>query len=241
MRRLLFICTIPRTGSSLLVADMRSTKAMGNPREYFNLNGRYPRNAEKWGLDFDDLDGHIAKLKKRTATDNGVVGVKIFERHLSLMVREGLLPGERGRLRELATRFGDPEPVIVTLFRRHKLRQAISFTKAKQTGKWGVLRTAKAEPRYDRKQLAADIVELVEREARWHRELEASGYEPDLTLEYEELVAQRDPVLQRLAELLELPDPAAVVSGRDSGEIRLERQADAMTEEWYDRFTKWDR
>ncbi len=170
-----------------------------------------------------------------------MVGVKIFERHLSLLVREGLLPDKPGRLRELAGRFGDAEPVIVTLFRRHKLRQAISFTKAKQTGKWGVLRTAKAEPRYDRKQLAADVVELVEREARWYRELEASGYEPHLTLEYEDLVSQRETVLHRLAELLELPEPEAVVSGRDSGEVRLERQADTLTEEWYDRFTKWDR
>jgi LPS sulfotransferase NodH len=239
MKRLLFICTIPRTGSSLLVADMRSTKVMGNPREYFNLNGRYKRNAEKWDLEFGDLEGHIAKIKQRTSTDNGVVGIKIFERHLSLMAREGLLAGDPGRLRALATRFGDPDPVIVTLFRRQRLRQAISFTKAKQTGKWGVLRTAKAEPKYDRKQIAADIVELVQREARWERELEASGYEAHLRLEYEDLVPRRDEVLLRLAELLELDDPDAVVAGRDAGEVRLERQADALTEEWHDRFIKW--
>lgn len=239
MKRLLFICTVPRTGSSLLVADMRSTKAMGNPREYFNLAGRYKNNAEKWGLAFDDLNGNIAQIGKRTSTANGVVGIKIFERHLSLMVREGLLPDRPGRLRELATRFGDPEPVIVTLFRRNKLRQGISFTKAKQTGRWGVLRTAKGEAKYDYKRLSADIVELVQREARWHRELEASGYVPHFELEYEDLVREREAVLLRLAQLLELPDPASAVAQRDVGEVRLERQADVLTEEWYDRFIKW--
>jgi LPS sulfotransferase NodH len=241
MKNLLFICTTPRTGSSLLVADMRSTGAMGHPREYFNLTGRYKNNAEKWGLDFDDLDGHIASLRKRTASPNGVVGIKIFERHLDQMALQGLLPRGPGRLRALSERFGEPEPVIITLFRRNKLRQAISFTKAKQTGKWGVLRKAKADPKYDQKALANDLVELVRRESRWERELEDSGYRPHLELIYEDLVPGRESVLLRIAELLELPDPGGVVAARSADDVRLERQADDLTEVWFDQFIEWRR
>ena len=228
-----FICTLPRTGSSLLAADMRSTNALGTPREFFN-RPRYERLIERWDIPRGDLDAYIAKLHAKTASPNGVLAVKLMVRHLDILTKEGMLPPEPGRLRNLTNHFGDV--VVVKLLRKDKLRQAISLTKAQQTGKWGVLKEQTAEPFYDRDALVANLVRIVEDEAMWERELEASELTPAITIDYEDIPPARDELLLQIAELLELPDPAAIVANRDREDIKLQKQSDSLTEEWYDRF-----
>jgi len=241
MKRLLFICTTPRTGSSMLRGDIRSTRSMGDPREWFNVSRgrRYHQAIGEWKVPNGDLDAYIAALKEHTATDNGVVGVKIFELHLQQMVRKGMLPKGPGKLRALAERFGTPDPVILTLTRNNKLRQAISFSRAKQTKKWGTQGEAEAKAKYDRKSIEADLMELIARENRWDRELEASGYTPDLSLIYEVLQGEREQTLLGIARALELPDPERVIASRDVEENRLARQADQRTEVWVNKFIRW--
>lgn len=241
MKRLLFICTTPRTGSSMLRGDIRSTRSMGDPREWFNLSRgrRYHQAIDEWGVPSGDLDAYVAALKEHTATRNGVVGIKIFELHLQQLVRKGMLPKGPGRLRALAERFGTPDPVILTLTRNNKLRQAISFSKAKQTKQWGTQGKAKAKSKYDRKSIEADLMELVERENRWDRELEASGYTPDLSLIYEVLQQEREETLLGIAGALELPDPEGIIASRKADQNRLARQADDRTEVWVDKFIRW--
>ncbi len=228
-----FICTLPRTGSSLLAADMRSTNALGTPREFFN-RPRYERLTNKWDVPRGDLDAYIAKLHAKTASPNGVLAVKLMVRHLDILTTEGMLPPEPGRLRNLTKHFGDV--VVVKLLRKDKLRQAISLTKAQQTGKWGVLKEQTADPFYDRDALIANLVRIVEDEAMWERELEASELTPSITIDYEDIPAARDELLLEIAGLLELPDAAAIVANRDREDIKLQKQSDALTEEWYDRF-----
>lgn len=228
-----FICTLPRTGSSLLAADMRSTNALGAPREFFN-RPRYERLIERWDVPRGDLDAYISKLLQKTASPNGVLGVKLMVRHLDILTKEGMLPPEPGRLRNLTKHFGDV--VVVKLLRKDKLRQAISLTKAQQTGKWGVLKEQTAEPFFDREALIANLVRIVEDEAMWERELEASELTPSITIDYEDIPPAREELLLEIAELLELPDAAEIVANRDRGDVKLQKQSDSLTEEWYDRF-----
>jgi LPS sulfotransferase NodH len=227
------ICTLPRTGSSLLAADMRSTNALGTPREFFN-RPRYERLTESWGIPQGDLDAYIKKLHAETASPNGVLAVKLMVRHLDLLTNQGMLPSEPGRLRNLTQHFGDV--VVIKLLRKDKLRQAISLTKAQQTGKWGALKEQQSEPFYDREALIANLVRIVEAEAMWERELEASQLPPAITIDYEDIPLAREELLLQIAELLELPQAAEIVANRDRGEVKLERQSDDLTEEWYDRF-----
>lgn len=228
-----FICTLPRTGSSLLAADMRSTKALGSPREFF-LPNRYEKFTESWGVPQGDLDGYIKELHAKTASPNGVVAVKLMVRHLDFLTQQGMLPSEPGRLRNLTQHFGDV--VIIKLLRKDKLRQAISLTKAQQTGKWGALKEQRAEPFYDRDALIANLVRIVEAEAMWERELEASELPPAISIYYEDVSLAREELLLRIAELLELPEAAQIVANRNRGMVKLERQSDELTEDWYDRF-----
>ena len=230
----LFICTLPRTGSSLLSADMRSTAAMGAPREYLNLRRR-GRLSEKWGIDIGDLDAYIEGLREHTSSGNGVIAIKLMVRHLELMHTAGELERTSGWLRELAEHFG--EVVVIRLLRHDKLRQAISLTKAQQTGRWGVLRKATKKAKYDREAIERNIVALIKFESRWEQEFEASDMKPAMTLYYEDLLGTREEVLVEIASLLGLPDPHEIVEDRGREDVRLERQADEETELWYSRFT----
>ena len=137
-------------------------------------------------------------------------------------------------IRDRTKHFGDV--VVIKLLRKDKLRQAISLTKAQQTGKWGVLKEQTAEPFYDRDALIANLVRIVEDEAMWERELEASELTPSITLDYEDIPGARDELLLEIAGLLDLPDAAEIVANRDREDIKLQKQSDALTEEWYDRF-----
>ncbi|HEX9644759.1 MAG TPA: Stf0 family sulfotransferase [Acidimicrobiia bacterium] len=233
----IFICTIPRTGSSLLSADMRTTVALGEPREYFNPN-RMGRLIERWQLEAGDLDAYVTEMKKRTASPNGIIAVKIMVSQLIRLEREGLLrPEGKGRLRALAAKFGtEDDTLVIQLLRRDKLRQAISLMKARQTGQWGVLRKALRKPTYDREEVAGIIVELVVWETQWQREFAASGLQPAIDLVYEDLPSRRDETLLAIARNLDLPDPEGIVANRARDEVQLERQADETTEAWINDF-----
>ena len=63
-----------------------------------------------------------------------------------------------------------------------------------------------------------------------------SDLTPSITIDYEDIPPARDELLLRIAELLELPDAAEIVANRDREDVKLQRQSDALTEEWYDRF-----
>jgi LPS sulfotransferase NodH len=80
------------------------------------------------------------------------------------------------------------------------------------------------------------LVRIVEAEAMWERELEASELPPAISIDYEDIPLAREELLLRIAELLELPEAAQIVANRDRGEVKLERQSDELTEDWYDRF-----
>jgi LPS sulfotransferase NodH len=229
----IFIVTLPRTGSSLLAADMRSTDALGEPREWF-LPQRMGKLSAQWGLETNDLDRYIAGLRQRKSSDNGVVAVKLMVAHLAQLHDAGVLPEQR-RFRALLDRF-DEEPLVIRLLRADKLRQAISLLKARQTGKWGVLKKAIAEPQYDYGELSKIIVQLVKWEAQWERELEESGITPAMDFTYEELVDRRDETLLEIAQRLDLPDAVDIVANRDRGDVKLRKQADELTEAWFTRF-----
>lgn len=233
--RTIFICTLPRTGSSLLSADMRSTEALGAPREYFNQN-RYDKLIEKWELPRNDLDAYIDALRKRTGSDNGVVAIKLMVRHLTWLRNQGMLTGSQGDLAELSERFGGA--LVIKLLRRDKLRQAISLVKARQTGKWGVKRAAKGKTKFSDDQLGKAIIDIVRWEALWEREFQSSGIVPAIDLNYEDIPPARDEWLLRIATELGLEDPEGIVANRSREDVELQRQANAETEEWYDRFAR---
>lgn len=240
MGKSIIICTVPRTGSSVLCAHIRSTSAMGNPREY--LGHRRGMLGRRWDVDPHDFDAYLDEVRRRTTTANGVFGVKVFYHQLARLGREGHLEPKSGLLKALAEKLGG-EVYAVSLLRRNKLRQAISLVRARQTGQWAggkasadTDRKPEGQAAYDRAAIASSIVELVREEAAWSREFELSGMRPWPELWFEDFVKDQDDTLLQIAKAAQLPNPETIVKQRDRESIPDRRSSNEEQGIWFDQF-----
>jgi LPS sulfotransferase NodH len=115
-----------RTGSTFLSNILKKTRKLGNPQEHLQEN-IIPYFAMS-GLDFRDwLEG----LFRYSFTANGYAGTKIITTHfLEVMKTTGLQPED---FKEV---LADKE--IFYLRRLNRIRQAISFAKARRSGVWHI-------------------------------------------------------------------------------------------------------
>jgi LPS sulfotransferase NodH len=119
-RRLLFICTTPRTGSHRLARALYDL-GLGIPSEYFHTNTLDVLGA-RWGLAGDRqspgwLDGYWREVLRRR-TRNGVVAVSIFGNQLGILKRV----------------IGSAEqPILIYLYRRSAADQITSLLALYQT------------------------------------------------------------------------------------------------------------
>jgi LPS sulfotransferase NodH len=207
---------------------------MGDSREFFNPAG-LKKHAAQLGADPEDFNDYLKKIKT-TASSNGVVTIKVFPRHMRKLVESGFLPPEPGtQLGVLADKIGG-EVVIVRLFRRDKLRQAISIVKARQSKLWNSNKKPEAGKNifYDAEEISKCLAQLEQDEAYWANQFELSNRPPALELEYEDYVNTREETLIRIAQLLSLPNAEKLVKPRKSHKIT--KQSDSLNESWYKRF-----
>ena len=124
------VCTTPRTGSGLLGEALWKTGAAGEPDEYFN-DATAREYMAKWGV--SDPRHYVEAVLARTATANGVVGLKLMAEQLPRLARwlGTTTRGPFAGLDALAARL--PTTTWVTLTRRDRLRQAVSYWKALTT------------------------------------------------------------------------------------------------------------
>ena len=122
MKRVIYlICTTSRSGSTYLCELLRSTRRLGNPREFYNTR-KHEESTRLWSAK-DDLD-YLRHLLKNTSTENGVCGVKLSTTAF-MKFREGLGPiADALHIRYLFLR------------RRDRPRQAISLYRATQSRIW---------------------------------------------------------------------------------------------------------
>ena len=228
----LFICTLPRTGSSLLADVVASTGVLGDPREYLLPKYRRRLTAEL-GLDDETLPTYLTAVRGQRSTPNGVTSIKLMLPHIEGRVAQGELasPG----LRSLADELAAGDPVVVMLSRRDKLRQAISLLRALQTSKWASYDDADGNPQFDQKLVKKFITRIVRHEGRWEKELATSGISADLRMEYEDVTRDMSGAINQIAVAsgVTLPPPSEWMPG--DGPSRVP-QRDALTEEWVDRF-----
>ena len=210
------ICTTPRCGSHFLGHQMRNLNCFGYPLEYMN-----PGNLPVWQARAREngADCTLDFIKSVRTGPNGVFSIKLHHEHL-----EPFLDHE-------------PNPRnyrFIHLRRRDLLRQAVSFARAQQTGAWISDMPERAEAHYDRDLIASKIEAIAEGNAGWQAFLASLGIEP-LELYYEDIVADRNAALQRIARYLGVelrsPDP-------DVAEFlpKPQRGADDPTQDWEERF-----
>jgi trehalose 2-sulfotransferase len=223
-----FVCTLPRSGSWLLSESLEKTGVAGRPREYFE-----PKLFE----DCDTLDATepLNGIVRKGTTRNGVFSAKLhwyqFEFAPRLIAPGSVLPVPI----VINSRF--PGLRYVWLMRRDKVRQAVSYYRASETGLWwqipGVNANEAHAPtlEFNFQRIAYLERILLRHESQWQQYFENHDIEP-LVLIYEEFINDHESAVRDVMSYIgvELPEQADI-------RPRLLRQADSLTEEWVERYT----
>jgi trehalose 2-sulfotransferase len=203
------LCGEPRCGSTYLARLLASTGIMGNPREYFGGRDAV-RSANR------DPEAHLSGWIRKTATPNGIYGLKIFAEQFDLVEGCGWatrLPGLR----------------FVHIRRLDLLGQAVSLVRARQTLAFESLHPVRHEPVYSRRHIASTLNRIAHNQARWACWFARNGLDP-LHLTYEEIAERPAGTVQRIHRHLGLSGPVK------PGRVALEVQRDRLSETWRERF-----
>lgn len=211
------ICTEPRSGSTLLCRLLRSTGLLGQPTEFFNVDTMQ----NVWGIaDYPlDADGQIEAITRLGATPNGVYGVKVFARDAAANATARWLE----RLPSLA---------LVYLERMDVLGQALSHVRALQTNRWVADSQELAIPQYSRHLINAELLRIVEANARWRYFFARNGL-PVMHLFYEQITQEPQVAVDAIARRIGVSEPVPI---EPSQFAELTVQRDDLSDEWRARF-----
>jgi trehalose 2-sulfotransferase len=213
------VCSLPRSGSSLLCDLLASTELAGAPTEFFDLN---QMNEFKRLWDVQSFDAYMDALVARKTSPNGVFGVKAHYHQL--------VDAFRGR--EIEAAF--PNLHLVYIRRADRVRQAVSFARATQTEQWTSEHALPTDPPvYDADQIRGMIDWIEREEAAWERWF-ASIRAPVCAIVYEEFVEAVEPTLMAVLRFLGVePGPDFVAPAPT-----IQRQADELNDKWAARYRR---
>jgi LPS sulfotransferase NodH len=242
------VCATPRSGSTLLCETLKATGEAGRPEEYFEavpatgiprapqdylaglddpdahqlLDGARPRVPE-----YSDLRGlggyeqHLARVRERGTTPNGVFGAKVMWAHL---VDLAALTGYATPAEAVTELFGEPRCLWVR--RGDPVRQAVSLWRAMQTQSWRS-EAAEREPRYAFAALRHLAAALAADDAAWERFFATSGL-PVLEIGYGELTRDLRGTLERALDHIGVPHSRGDLDATPP----LRRQSDGLSDAW---------
>jgi len=241
------ICSNYRSGSTLLALSLSQMAVAGRPNEYFAPT-LVQQFANRWGVDPGNFAEYLSRVIECSTTENGVFGTKIMFPDLGYFLSRlsELKPNHSGPEIDLLRHYF-PNIRFIYVYRRHKLRQAISMVKSSQTRIWhvgideeSVPHRSEQQPLYDERRITHDLVFGVIRcELEWERFFQRNNISPEIVV-YEDFVDQFHETLSRIARYLDIPTDALHLVDRPP----LRRLADETTEEWleeYIRSKSWDK
>ena len=112
------------------------------------------------------------------------------------------------------------------------LGQAISWKRASQSGQYQPTQQADAQPQFDAARIQEFLAAIITEYARWEMFFTRNGIEP-VRLRYEEIVAEPQAAVDRVATLFDLAGAATA----DMRRIDVTVQRDAQSEAWRQRFS----
>lgn len=204
-----------RSGSNWVGSLANATGQMGKSDEW--------ADPKQLGVPLKTLTpaAFVERVLDLSSTDNGRFGIKIFPRHLHEIHHiYGL-----DFVRELSHHH---DLALILLTRRDRLRQAISFAKARMNNQWRSDREIKGRAKYDFDLICRCYFYIERSYAYWRSYLQITELPFD-EFEYEALVDDVHPYLFRLAQVLDVATPSTPTT-----ELRVQR--DDQSEEWLARF-----
>lgn len=210
-RKSYFLCSTPRSGSTLLCHALQQTGKLGAPDEFFS-----PDSEARWGAEPDALIRQL--IAERTV--NGVFGIKAhFNEFMPVYLSkhmEWLRPAQ-----------------YVFLDRGDKVAQAVSLVKADQGGWWNSLQTKpSAKPRYDYDEILRALHFILEQNHAWAAFFAANDIER-LSITYERFLEAPGETVRLIGEYLDVDvDPALI----DLERLALRPQRDETNAAWRARF-----
>ena len=244
-----FVSFVQRSGSNFFCEALSRTGVAGNPTEYFMPH--FPE-AEKHGATLAGFEESIWARERGISsfqdflqvvfqegrTPNGVFGVKLpwnaLEGLLQKLSELGDHPGQSGA--ELLAAVFD-KPRFVHLERRDRVRQAVSWALAGQTGHWSSSQAASRpvlkEPSFDIEFLDGLYRLICESQTGWTGFFQHHRLEP-LRLYYEDLVADLEGSVRDVLAWLGVPAPQSF----DLSNLSFQPQGTRLNQEWAERYRK---
>jgi trehalose 2-sulfotransferase len=228
IERSFFVCSTPRTGSTMLGNLLADTGLVGRAGEAF---GEPFRRDVVPTLSRREFDDYLVRESERRARGTCTLGYKLHWDQVELFLY--LLRLRRGLRRAtdaevIAAVF--PEPRYVLMSREDSLAQAVSWWRSITTGKWIDGETASGEPRFDAAGIGERLRRIDAHNRAWRRWFETNGVEP-FRLTYEQLVSDPSGEARRILEFVGVDVPAGFAIAP-----RTEVQADALNREWIERY-----
>jgi LPS sulfotransferase NodH len=224
-----------RTGGTLLYKALESTGVAGVPREWFNcppdLLSTYRKTTHA------ELQDYLYKLG---ASPNGVFGIShsFYEPHFSQLVetlREFPACASTATSRTAVWESVFPNHRHIFMTRRNKVRLAVSWWRAIQSGEWHVPTDEPRKPADLTDKYSFDAINHLYNECSMReagiQELFAEGGIVPLNIFYEDFIQNYEGTVRTLLDYLEL-DSASVTIAPPA----LTKLADATSEEWVQRF-----
>ena len=224
-----------RTGSSLLCTAIESTGIAGRPREWFNyppdLLGTYRK------ADHAELQEYLWKLG---TTDNGVFGINhsFYEPHFTQLIETlrqfpACPPTATKRTAVWEQVFPNHRHIFMT--RRNKIRLAVSWWRAIQSGEWHLPVNEQRKPVDLSNAYSFDAINHLYNECSMReagiQEFFAEGNITPLNIFYEDFVQNYEGTVRTILDYLELDSQSAAIAPP-----ALTKLADDISEEWAQRF-----
>lgn len=219
LKKSVMIAAIPRSGSTLLCLKLWETGVCGAPMEYLNFANRNNDMVPRLGR--GDPVVYWNELLRLRTSPNGVFAFKAFigDYQQALTQSRDLLPLIRS-----------DDTLYIT--RRDKLRQAISYARAYQSGKWFSVGQETSPPLYSKEGIDHAFHWIRVAEASWEEAFRRKKCIP-IRLYYEDLVEDSSAVVRGTLNRLGLNGSADIPS-KAIGQIDVQR--DSLSEEWRRRY-----
>ena len=203
LRRYVVLST-PRSGSTLLGECLRAVAA-GDPLEYFHENvlATYRRTAKgKQHATYRDL---LQVMERRRTSPNGTFGMKVHFYQFNRVFGVDIHTVGRDWLRH--------QQALIRVYRRDRLAQAVSRTKAVATQQWSSIEVpvkaySFAGTAKNYSNLVGNLLWVVRDELQWMDFCAQHGFQT-LDVAYEDLRDDLSSTLGRVLKYIGVPDTSA--------------------------------